>query len=482
MENTETKEKKKSGPRKFVWILPLIGLIALALAVFTVSRRYTRQFLPGTEILGVDCGNRTVEQAVTELKNAAEAAHFVVGDSSGVEIFRSPMSAFLGEDILTAAAEDAFRAQRAAARWYDWMMEGERSYSSEPLADLTDEEIASILTDLRFGENGAVPPQDAYVEITDTGYTVVDAVPGNMFNVYVCARELGKVLRPVSDLTSGVPTVIIAGVDVGPSVTADSEEIQRVTAELDAYLRRRITIEFENGNSYTFTPEDIRAVSYVSVMGRMVVCRPDTALLRSFLDTVIEDYGTDGVFAKFLHANETRPYVYYRVGDRGWIMDRDGLTTDIASALNDRANGTFVPNYDRTWYWKDYYKGYRVGDTFIEISLDNQYMWCYKDGRVLVETPIVTGNLARRDDTRRGCFRIYGKVRDTILRGPTWNDHVEYWMPFDGGIGLHDSSWRDEYGEDIYMDDGSHGCINTPLEAMKTIYENYNKGDIVIVY
>ena len=276
--------------------------------------------------------------------------------------------------------------------------------------------------------------------------------------------------------------MIIAGVDVGPSVTADSEEIQRVTAELDAYLRRRITIEFENGNSYTFTPEDIRAVSYVSVMGRMVVCRPDTALLRSFLDTVIEDYGTDGVFAKFLHANETRPYVYYRVGDRGWIMDRDGLTTDIASALNDRANGTFVPNYDRTWYWKDYYKGYRVGDTFIEISLDNQYMWCYKDGRVLVETPIVTGNLARRDDTRRGCFRIYGKVRDTILRGPTWNDHVEYWMPFDGGIGLHDSSWRDEYGEDIYMDDGSHGCINTPLEAMKTIYENYNKGDIVIVY
>ena len=174
--------------------------------------------------------------------------------------------------------------------------------------------------------------------------------------------------------------------------------------------------------------------------------------------------------------------MYYRVGDRGWIMDRDGLTTDIASALNDRANGTFVPNYDRTWYWKDYYKGYRVADTFIEISLDNQYMWCYKDGRVLVETPIVTGNLARRDDTRRGCFRIYGKVRDTILRGPTWNDHVEYWMPFDGGIGLHDSSWRDEYGEDIYMADGSHGCINTPLEAMKTIYENYNKGDIVIVY
>ena len=482
MDNTENTEKKKNGLRKFVWILPLIGLVVLALAVFTVSRRYTRQFLPGTEILGVDCGNRTVSQAVAELENAAEAAHFVVGDSSGVEVFRSPLSAFIGRDVLAAAAEDAFRDQRASARWYDWMMEAPRAYFSEPLADLTDAQVGAVLTELRFGEAGAVPPRDAYVEITDTGYTVVEAVPGNMFNVYVCARELGKVLRPVRDLTAGVPTVIIDGVAVRPSVTADSEEIQEVTLELDSYLNRRLTVNFDNGNSYTFTSADIRAVSDVSVLGRMVVCRPDTVLLRSFLDTVIEDYGTDGVFAKFQHANETRPYVYYRVGDRGWIMDREGLAAEIASALNERRNGLFTPNYDRTWYWKDYYRGHRVGDTFIEISLDNQYMWCYKNGQVLVETPIVTGNLARRDDTRRGCFRIYGKVRDTVLRGPTWNDHVEYWMPFDGGIGLHDSSWRDEYGEDIYMDDGSHGCINTPLEAMKTIYENYSKGDFVIVY
>ena len=33
-------------------------------------------------------------------------------------------------------------------------------------------------------------------------------------------------------------------------------------------------------------------------------------------------------------------------------------------------------------------------------------------------------------------------------------------MPFDGGIGFHDASWRDEFGGDIYLTDGSHGCIN----------------------
>ncbi len=35
---------------------------------------------------------------------------------------------------------------------------------------------------------------------------------------------------------------------------------------------------------------------------------------------------------------------------------------------------------------------------------------------------------------------------------------------------------------DIYKTNGSHGCINTPLEAAKTIYETVSVGTPVIVY
>ena len=59
---------------------------------------------------------------------------------------------------------------------------------------------------------------------------------------------------------------------------------------------------------------------------------------------------------------------------------------------------------------------------------------------------------------------------------------VEYWMPFDDQIGLHDSSWRTEYGGDIYLTDGSHGCVNTPLDAIATIYNNITVGTLVVVY
>ena len=81
-----------------------------------------------------------------------------------------------------------------------------------------------------------------------------------------------------------------------------------------------------------------------------------------------------------------------------------------------------------------------------------------------------------------GTIRIASMTTDTYLVGPTWNDHVDYWMPFDGQIGLHDSSWRTEYGGDIYLTDGSHGCVNTPLDAMATIYNNITVGTLVVVY
>ena len=55
-------------------------------------------------------------------------------------------------------------------------------------------------------------------------------------------------------------------------------------------------------------------------------------------------------------------------------------------------------------------------------------------------------------------------------------------MPFDDQIGLHDSSWRTEYAGDIYLTDGSHGCVNTPLDAIATIYNNITVGTLVVVY
>ena len=56
-------------------------------------------------------------------------------------------------------------------------------------------------------------------------------------------------------------------------------------------------------------------------------------------------------------------------------------------------------------------------------------------------------------------------------------------MPFDQAIGLHDADgWRSEYGKDIYLTNGSHGCINMPYEAAEIIYNNVSAGTKVLVH
>ena len=42
-----------------------------------------------------------------------------------------------------------------------------------------------------------------------------------------------------------------------------------------------------------------------------------------------------------------------------------------------------------------------------------------------------------------------------------------------------DATWRNSFGGTIYKTNGSHGCVNLPKNAAKTIYENISK-DFVI--
>lgn len=123
-----------------------------------------------------------------------------------------------------------------------------------------------------------------------------------------------------------------------------------------------------------------------------------------------------------------------------------------------------------------------IGKTYIEIDMSRQTLYYYVEGDLYLESPIVTGNLKRgRGTPARVCY-IYGKQRRRILRGPGYASFVNYWMPVNGNIGLHDATWRKEFGGEIYKTSGSHGCINLPYEKAEKIFEKAEVGLPVIMY
>ena len=119
-------------------------------------------------------------------------------------------------------------------------------------------------------------------------------------------------------------------------------------------------------------------------------------------------------------------------------------------------------------------------ELYVEVDLSDQSVELYKDNDIILTTLCVTGKDST--PTRIGYFPIKYKTYDTYLKGLGYNCHVYYWMPFDGGIGLHDAAWRDEFGGDIHFNNGSHGCVNMPHDAAKTIYENVSTGTKVLVH
>ncbi|HBR82388.1 MAG TPA: hypothetical protein DEA34_09985, partial [Enterococcus sp.] len=127
-----------------------------------------------------------------------------------------------------------------------------------------------------------------------------------------------------------------------------------------------------------------------------------------------------------------------------------------------------------------------IEDTYIEVDLENQHMWYYKDGKVALETDIVSGKPST--PTPAGVFYVWNKEEDATLKGTNddgtpYESPVNYWMPIDWtGVGIHDSDWQPEYGGDLWKTRGSHGCINTPPSVMKELFGMVEKGTPVLVF
>lgn len=162
----------------------------------------------------------------------------------------------------------------------------------------------------------------------------------------------------------------------------------------------------------------------------------------------------------------------------GWV-DKAAL-----SGLPTYAKGpdwTVINGYFRSNSGVNYY----IGNSYIIVSLSHQSVWAYKGETRLVSAPVITGKPSANNATPRGLFYIQPfKQSPSVLIGPDYASPVSFWIPFVGNmIGLHDSPWQTHgYGGDIYLYYGSHGCVNTPYEAVRTLYYSYPVGTPVVVY
>ena len=125
--------------------------------------------------------------------------------------------------------------------------------------------------------------------------------------------------------------------------------------------------------------------------------------------------------------------------------------------------------------------------TYVDVNISTQTLTLVSNGQPVIVTPIVTGNIKKGHGTPIGNYSVQYKQKNRTLIGKnnSYRSFVKYWARFTSasvGIGLHDASWRANFGGDIYLTNGSHGCVNIPPSVMPTIYDSIEVGTPVNVH
>lgn len=174
-------------------------------------------------------------------------------------------------------------------------------------------------------------------------------------------------------------------------------------------------------------------------------------------------------------------------GVEGLEIDKDDLAGAIIAAMNGAA-GTKIEIKTRPIAFKTVYNRTVNLDfgRYIEINLSSQHLWVYQDHKSIFDTAITSGATGAGYGTVTGLFDIKAKQRDRNLNGYAigynYNVFVQYWMPFFGNYGMHDASWRSSFGGPDYYYNGSHGCVNMPLESAAWIFNWADVGTPVWVH
>lgn len=147
---------------------------------------------------------------------------------------------------------------------------------------------------------------------------------------------------------------------------------------------------------------------------------------------------------------------------------------DVTIRPNKKTGAITKKQYRRASYGPYNYKKY------ILVDISDQTLKYYVKGKVKLKSNVVTGG--RGCGTPTGRFKLHHKARNVNLTGPGYVSHVNYWMPFIGqSYGMHDASWRSQFGGSIYKYNGSHGCVNMPRSKVSKLYKMVPNGTRVII-
>ncbi len=457
----------------------IIGIgVVLLLLVLWIAAGYCGEekdvFASHTTINGVDCSGLTVEETVEALTQANNSKTLTV--TEGDQVLAEITEVDITYDIQDQVEELLQKSHSLGGYLWHGLGGGRNKTISMVVASMTDEKQEE-LENLEFLQ---VPyttaTTDAYLDMSNVDFLIVEEVQGDQV-------DPARFVEAVMDCyATDNMTLEFAVEDYYklPQVTSQDTELLERQTYCKTYLSHTITLTCWDGN-VTLTPEEMDALIVVE-NGQVSV---DSEAVATFVAQLAKAHNTVGTARSFTTA--TGSVIRVSGGNYGYTINQSQEIAQLTEDLLAQKDVTRAPMYTTTAYGGSTGVNGDIGNSYVEICISSQMLYLYKNGTCLLSTSVVTGNSSLGYDTPTGVFRVTYKTTDATLTGTDYDGSeysspVSYWMPFYGNYGMHDASWRSVFGGTIYQTNGSHGCVNMPLEAASVVYSNVSAGFPVIVY
>lgn len=467
--------KKK---RPVIRYLLLCVLAVLLIAYGCVAVYYRSHFFPATTINGYDCSNQTVESAALLLENQAQEYVLTVtgrmnesGDKGELGEIRAGEIDLRLEDA-ASTAERLLKEQNCLL-WILAYFQQEHSYSVVNGVVFDEELLEEQLKQWdSFQRKNMIQPQDAYI----SEYSEKE-------ECYLLVPETKGTALDMADVSEKVKNAVYAhakqldleeqGCYQSAAVTTEDKKLKENLAKANLWLTTAVTYDW-NGTEVAVDKDLIR--EWI-VFEKSKPSLDEEAVARFVSDTAkeLDTYGKKRKFTTTLGVELTLPSGAY-----GWKTDREGETEELLQLI---LQGSILKK-EPLYLMRAAQKGSNdIGPSYVEADLSNQHLYLYQNGELVLETDFVSGSMNRSGRmTPPGVFGLTYKTTNAVLRGEDYETPVNYWMPFNGNVGMHDATWRASFGGEIFLTNGSHGCINLPLNMAKEIYQYVSTGFPVICY
>ncbi len=474
------KKRRRFKGLKIMGLLAAMAVVAAGCAYGAASYYYSDHFFEGTWINGVNCSGMTAYEAEQALAQKVQTYAIQVSARN-----QEPQT-ITGDQInyqyiSTGETLQLLKTQKP----YEWIKGyyEQKSYNvSEKAAYdkvLLQQQVVSL--NCARPENQTAP-ENAYVAFKDNQFQIVPETEGTQLNVKQAYRLLDQA---VAENQAQIDFSTAADAYVKADVTKDDPELQSALEACNNYTKANITYTFGE-QTVTLDGNTIKDWLQFDEKGQLVW--DDNTFQQHIAEYVAQlaaNYNTVGTEREFYTTSGRVVYVSSSV--YGWAIDQAAEAAQLAQEIQSGAQVTREPIYSQT---ANSHGINDLGNTYIEVDLSNQYMYYYQNGSIIFESEFVSGNMSYSDrQTHSGIFTLYYKKSPDVLRGEKkpdgtyeYEEPVQYWMPFDGGIGFHDAPWRDAFGGDIYLTGGSHGCINLPPDNAGVLYSIIDYGVPIVCF